>query len=159
MVNLVCHLYRQTLGKKVLDLYCGTGNFTLPLALAGANITGVEQNPESICWAGMNAEKYNLTSIRFIVTDAGKYLQTFSGQPAPYDTVVLDPPRQGLGRHTETLAALRPKKIIYVSCNPVTLARDTAILIKRGYNLFSLTPVDMFPQTNHIETVSLLEKN
>lgn len=159
LVDLASRLYRQTEGRKVLDLFCGMGNFSIPLALCGASISGIEQNPESIRWAERNAQKNGLLQYRFLADDVGRYLHSLANQADRYDFVLLDPPRQGLGRQTYTLAALGAKNILYISCDPATMARDLAVLTGNGYRLCSLTPVDMFPQTHHIETVTLLEKN
>jgi 23S rRNA (uracil1939-C5)-methyltransferase len=86
-------------------------------------------------------------------------VRRFMQQASAFDLILLDPPRTGLGRESGLLPDLAPGKIIYVSCDPATLARDIAILAARGYKASSVTPVDMFPQTHHIESVALLEKN
>lgn len=159
LIGLVCEQYRQTNGQNTLELYCGMGNFSIPVALAGARITGVEQNPESIRWAQINAKKSGLDNCRFQVNNVSRYLQILENSPDRFDTVFLDPPRQGLGKNTKTLARLAPQHIIYISCDPATLARDLNVLINSNYSLKNLTPVDMFPQTHHVESVALLEKN
>lgn len=159
LAALVCRLYRQTGGRKVLDLFCGMGNFSIPIALCGAGMTGIEQNPESIRWAELNARQNGLHRCRFHTSDVGRYLHSLSGRADRFDVVLLDPPRQGLGGHASALAGIGAHTILYVSCDPATLARDLAVLTICGYRLRSLTPVDMFPQTHHLESVALLEKN
>lgn len=159
LIALVCRQYMKGGGQKVLDLYCGMGNFSVPVGLSGAEVTGVEQNPESIRWAEYNAQKSGLNQCCFLVSDVGRYLHAHQNTTARFDVVLLDPPRQGLGKHTHLLARFEPKSIIYISCDPATLARDLAVLTNSGYSLTRLTPVDMFPQTHHIESVALLEKN
>ncbi|MDH3330521.1 MAG: 23S rRNA (uracil(1939)-C(5))-methyltransferase RlmD [Desulfobulbaceae bacterium] len=159
LIALVCRQYMKVGGQKVLDLYCGMGNFSVPVGFGGAEVTGVEQNPESIRWAQFNANKSGLDQCRFLVSDVGRYLHTRQKATARFDAVLVDPPRQGLGKYIHPLTRLEPQSILYISCDPATLARDLAAMTKKGYNLTSLTPVDMFPQTHHIESVVLLEKN
>jgi len=146
-------------GSRVLDLFCGMGNFSIPLAIAGTRVTGVEWNRESIARAAINAGAAGATDTRFIAGDVFSVLRRFSRHQAPFDLVLLDPPRSGAAREAPLLADLGVKKILYVSCDPATLARDIVILAAKGYSLASITPVDMFPQTHHIESVVLLEKN
>ncbi len=142
----------------VLDLYCGMGNFSLPLALRGALVTGIEQNRHSIRWAGRNAAVAGLATCRFLAGDVEAHLIRLHKQRATFDCILLDPPRQGLGKATALLPALRARRIVAISCDPATQARDLGRIIAKGYRLRSITPVDMFPQTHHIESVALLEK-
>ncbi|MDW7774343.1 MAG: 23S rRNA (uracil(1939)-C(5))-methyltransferase RlmD [Desulfobulbaceae bacterium] len=160
LIAQVCREYVRTgRGRTVLDLYCGMGNFSIPIALCGAEVTGIEHNPESIKWSVFNARQAGLDRCSFLADDVGRRLQDFLSRSQGFEVILVDPPRQGLGKHTPLLAALKPETIIYVSCDPATLARDLAALTKSGYRISSLTPVDMFPQTHHIESVALLEKN
>ena len=159
LIQLVCSNVRSSGGKKLLELYCGMGNFSIPVGLAGIGITGVEQNRESIRWAAFNAKNAGLEKSNFLADDVGRYLANLVHHVPDFDTILLDPPRQGLGGNTKKVAELDPKNIIYVSCDPATLARDLGVLTGAGYSLKSLTPVDMFPQTHHIESVACLEKN
>jgi 23S rRNA (uracil1939-C5)-methyltransferase len=158
LISLVCGLLENPGGKRVLDLFCGMGNFSIPLALCGADVTGVDVNREGIARAELNAKAGGIAA-RFITADAGSYLEGRGGKGDDFATVLLDPPRQGLGRHVRSLAGLAPETILYVSCDPATLARDLSVLAGSGYLPQSVTPVDMFPQTRHIETVVLLKKN
>jgi 23S rRNA (uracil1939-C5)-methyltransferase len=161
LLELVCRLYTNTKkdGWNLLDLYCGTGNFSVPLGLSGATITGIEQNSESITWAIHNAKTAGLDKFSFKTGDVTQELGKLDKSNVRFDTVLLDPPRQGLGKSTRFLAGLDPQNIFYISCDPATLMRDLTVLIERGYQLSTLAPVDMFPQTHHIETVAILEKN
>jgi len=158
LVHLVCTLAGTIRDAAILDLYCGMGNFSIPLALMGATVSGVERNPESIRWAKHNAETSGVTC-SFFAVDVRRHLLELSNKQQRVDIIIVDPPRRGLNKTVGLLPKLQPQKIIYVSCDPATLARDIAILAQQGYILQQLTPVDMFPQTHHIESVALLEKN
>lgn len=158
LVRLVCRLAGNVHGQSILDLYCGTGNFSIPLALRGATITGMELDRESIRWAKFNAETTGM-QCRFIAADVHKTLLELVQTGQQVDIIILDPPRRGIGKAAGLLPKLQPRKIIYISCDPATLARDLATLCDRGYSLGQLIPVDMFPQTHHIESLALLEKN
>jgi 23S rRNA (uracil1939-C5)-methyltransferase len=158
LIRFVCDLAGELRGKTVLDLYCGMGNFSIPLALKGAAVTGIEQNRESISWAQFNAESAGVTC-SFFVSDVLNSLRELAKNRQQVDTIILDPPRRGIGKAANLLPELQPQQIIYISCDPATLARDLATLCNRGYSLGQLIPVDMFPQTHHIESVALLEKN
>ena len=159
LVNLVCRLTGNIKGMELLDLYCGTGNFSIPLALKGASVTGIEVNQEAIIQAKQNALKLGLNNVRFVDRDVHKWIRRAGKHSKEYNVIVLDPPRQGMGKNITHLASLSPSKIIYISCDPATLARDIALLSGLGYQLSEVTPLDMFPQTHHVECVALLEKN
>jgi len=159
LIELACRLYSKTGGPRLLDLYCGMGNFSVPLGLSGATVTGIEQNRESIQWARYNAKRAGLTEFSFNTGDVVNELRQLQGQNTLFDVILLDPPRKGLGKAAHLLADLGPQSILYISCDPATLVRDLAVLIEREYNLTTLAPVDMFPQTHHIESVAFLEKN
>jgi len=141
----------------VLDLFCGMGNFSIPLAMRGMAVTGVEHNGRSIRWAKENSRANGLTA-RFLAADVEQQLQALVAAQARFDAVLLDPPRQGLGKDAALLPLLHPAHILSVSCDPATLARDLAVIVKGGYRLTRLVPVDMFPQTHHLESVALLER-
>ncbi len=142
-----------------LDLFCGMGNFAIPLALRGASVTGIEHNQRSIHWAGRNAVEAGLTSCRFHIGDVEAQLRQMVKRRARFDIILLDPPRQGLGKAAALLPELAPRQIVAISCDPATQARDLGQIIAGGYHLRHITPVDMFPQTHHIESVALLERN
>lgn len=159
LIGLVCRLSGDGRGQRILDLFCGMGNFSVPLGLGHAAVTGIEQNRESIARARSNAAAAGLHDCDFQEIDVAAGLRQCLGAGIHFDCVVLDPPRQGLGKSVALLLDLAPGRIIYVSCDPATLMRDLGLFITGGYKLLSLTPVDMFPQTHHIESVALLEKN
>lgn len=142
-----------------LDLFCGMGNFSIPLALTGATVTGVEHNRSSIFWAQANSRANGLTTTRFLAADVERQITTLIAGTARFDCILLDPPRQGLGKAAALLPQLQPERILAVSCDPATQARDLALIGQGGYRLRRLVPVDMFPQTHHIESVALLERN
>ncbi len=135
----------------ILDLYCGAGNLTLPLAGRCKKATGVDKDPSAISDAISNAKVNSIKNINFICSDASRGLKSIS-KPLP-DIVVLDPPREGGLDVIRGIAGLKPKRVVYVSCNPSTLARDLAVLIKEGYVVNRARVIDMFPQTYHIEGV------
>ncbi len=159
LIGLVCRLSGDGSGRRILDLFCGMGNFSVPLGLGHAAVTGLERNRESIARARANAAAAGLHDCEFQDIDVAAGLRQCLGAGLYFDCVVLDPPRQGLGKNAALLLDLAPGRIIYVSCDPATLMRDLHLLVAGGYRLLSLTPVDMFPQTHHIESVALLEKN
>ena len=139
--------------KSILDLYCGTGTISLCLAKAGAEVTGVEIVPGAVENARKNAERNGLHA-RFLCCDSADL-----DPERHFDAVVVDPPRKGLGEKViEDLARIAPDRIIYVSCNPATLARDLKILSERGYMMKSAEAYDMFPRTAHVETVVLMSR-
>jgi 23S rRNA (uracil1939-C5)-methyltransferase len=139
-------------GARVLDLYCGAGNFTLPLARRGADVTGIERDALAVEAGRANAARLGLGA-RFVAGDVAAALATIDG---PVDAIVLDPPRAGAADALPALVALRPSRIVYVSCDPATLARDCRTLAAHGYGLRAVQPVDVFPQTFHVEAVALL---
>ncbi|ADW17093.1 RNA methyltransferase, TrmA family [Desulfobulbus propionicus DSM 2032] len=145
--------------RAALDLFCGMGNFSIPLGLMGTQVSGVEHNRTSVHWAEHNSRAAGLTTARFRSADVGQALRSLVARKARFDCVLLDPPRQGLGKTAALLARLGPQHILSISCDPATLARDLALIVQNGYRIVQVTPVDMFPQTHHIETVALLERN
>ncbi len=143
----------------ILDLYGGSGTIALPLAASGANVVSVEINPDSSL-SGRKAAKMNgIDSVSFITSPARQFLTDSSRSGRSWDTVIIDPPRAGLGiRISRLLRKINSGKIIYVSCNPFSLARDLRIITERDWTVQKVQPIDMFPQTDHIETVVLLER-
>ncbi len=162
LIRLVCDLAGalsgDLSGKTVLDLYCGMGNFSIPLGLCGGTVTGIEGNRESIHWAKENARQASI-SARFLVADVRAALKQLVEHGEKVDCILLDPPRSGVGKDIILLSHLEPEKIIYVSCDPATLARDLNLLCTHGYMITRVVPVDMFPQTSHVESVVLLERS
>ena len=147
--------------EKVLDAYCGTGTIGLIAAEYAGEVTGVELNPEAVRNAVSNAKRNQRKNIRFIQGDAGEYMQKMAAQRETMDVVLMDPPRAGSDEaFLSSLVTLAPEKVVYISCNPVTLARDLKYLGKHGYRVNRAVPVDMFPWTaeEHVETVVLLSR-
>lgn len=146
--------------KRVLDLYCGTGLFSLPLAKAGATVTAIEENRQAIGDAEANVRINKLPAgrIRFMAARVEDALQRVSG--ASWDAIVLDPPRQGCPPAVidAIVDRIRAPKVVYVSCNPDVLAKDVPRIRKSGYRIDRVQPVDMFPHTEHIETVMVFSR-
>ena len=146
----------------LLDLYCGAGTIGLTMAKNAKQIIGVEVIPEAIENAKENAEINGITNARFICDDASGAAKTLFDEGIRPDAVVLDPPRKGCSRDVlETVADMSPDRVVYVSCDSATLARDCKIFSELGYAVKEYTAVDMFPRTTHCECVALLikEKN
>jgi 23S rRNA (uracil1939-C5)-methyltransferase len=147
----------------VLDLYCGAGTLTLVLARAAREVVGVESVGTAVVAARRNAERNGLANARFVEGDARRVLREWArgerpGQPRP-EVVVVDPPRAGLHpRVVARVAELEPRRVVYVSCNPATLARDVKDFGALGYRLLETAPFDLFPHTPHIECVARLER-
>ncbi len=143
----------------VIDAYCGIGTISLFLAQKAKHVYGVEIVPEAISDAKRNAELNGIYNTTFEVGAAEEILPKWKEQGINADVIVVDPPRKGCDQALlETLIELKPKKIVYVSCNPSTLARDLRILEDGGYKAIEVQPVDMFPQTGHVETIVALYK-
>ena len=140
-------------GKQVLELYSGIGNLTIPLALAGARVTGVEADPASIKDARRTAQTMGLAGITFIPGDVKDVFSDRAVKRSGFDVVVLDPPRTGARPVMGAIAALGAADTFYISCWPPTLARDLAVLTGKGWRLVSAVPLDMFPQTFHVEAL------
>jgi 23S rRNA (uracil1939-C5)-methyltransferase len=145
--------------EQVLDLYCGNGNFSLPIARHVSQVTGIEEYAGSIDAAMENCRKNRIVNAAFICADAAAGTRKLVDDGRRFDTVVLDPPRSGAAEAIPEICRLNPAQIIYISCDPSTLARDCGMLAGNGYSVTECVPVDMFPQTYHIESVTLLKKN
>jgi len=146
-------------GEVVLDAYCGTGTISLFLSKKAKKVYGVEIVPEAIENAKKNAKENNVNNTEFIVGEAEKVIPKLISQGVRADVVVVDPPRKGCDKTLlEAICHMGPKTIVYVSCDPGTLARDLGILDELGYKTLEIQPVDMFPQTAHIECVTRIEK-
>jgi len=144
----------------VIDAYCGTGTLSLFFAKSAKKVFGIEIEKSAIDDAKKNAAENKISNAEFIVGDAVKIIPELYAKKIFADVVIVDPPRAGCDKKVlETFAAMKPKKIIYVSCNPATLARDLKILQDLNYSTKKIQPVDMFPFTSHIEAVALIEKN
>ncbi len=142
----------------VIDAYCGIGTISLFLAEKAKHVYGVEIVPEAITDAKRNAKLNHIDNATFAVGEAEKVIPWWHAQGIQADVIVVDPPRKGCDEALlKTMLQMKPKRIVYVSCNPGTLARDLRILEDGGYATQEVTPVDMFPQTTHVECVALIE--
>lgn len=143
----------------VLDLYCGIGTISLLLAGRSRQVIGVEYVEDAVVDARNNAEMNGISNVDFYAGDAGTVLENLAGEGINFDVAVLDPPRAGCdAKVLRILANLKVPRIVYVSCNPASLARDLKLLAEMGYGLKEAQPVDMFPQTSHVECVVLMSK-
>lgn len=146
--------------KTVLDLYCGIGTIGLSMAHKANKIIGAEIVKKAIEDANINAQINNINNAEFICGDASSVADNLSAKRVKPDVVIIDPPRKGCDRTLiETVALkLSPERVVYVSCDPATLARDIAVFGELGFNAIKVVPVDMFPNTAHVETVCLLSR-
>ncbi len=144
--------------EEVVDLFCGIGTFALALATRARRVTGIELDPVSVDTARENATLNRLDNVEFHTSPAARLLTLLAGRGSP-DVVVLDPPRAGAGVHvTRPLGRLAPPRIVYVSCNPTTLAPDLREFIAHGYAVTAVQPMDLFPHTYHVECVVRLDR-
>ena len=141
----------------LIDLYCGTGTIGLTMADKAKNVLGIEIIPQAIENAKKNAKMNGIDNAEFICSDAKTAAQDLAKKKTLPDVVVIDPPRKGCDKEViESVCIMNPKRIVYVSCDPETLARDLALFEEKGYKTKEVTPVDMFPRTQHVETVVLM---
>ncbi|MDR3309925.1 MAG: 23S rRNA (uracil(1939)-C(5))-methyltransferase RlmD [Oscillospiraceae bacterium] len=145
-------------GDTALDMYCGAGTITLALAKSGASVYGAEIVPEAVLNARENAERNGAANAAFVCADAEDAAARFAGERIPPKTVVVDPPRKGLAPGTVAEIAAMTGRVVYVSCDPATLARDVKLFAERGFSLRNVKMFDMFPRTAHIECAALLER-
>jgi len=150
--------YAELTGNETaVDLYCGIGTITLFLAKRAKKVYGIEVVPEAILDARYNAEMNGMDNVEFILGEAEKVMPEMAEKGIRPDVIVVDPPRKGCDEKTlEAIVKTSPERIVYVSCNPATLARDLRYLEDRGYKMEKVQPVDMFPQTSHVECVVLM---
>jgi len=155
----VVRLAEPKAGLRALDLYCGVGAIALSLARAGMEVQGIEENLQAVRDARANAERNQVQRARFAEGDAAERLMKLTPEGARFDLVTLNPPRRGAAPEVrDAIAALAPQRIVYLSCDPDTLARDLADLAARGYRTESVEPFDFLPQTEHVEAVALLAR-
>lgn len=140
---------------RVLDLFCGLGNFSLPLARQVQEVVAVEGVQVMVERAAANAQANGLSNAHFFQADLSNSLAAAPWAAEGFSAVLLDPPRDGALQAVEGMAKLGAKRVVYVSCNPATLARDTAVLVQQGYRLKRAAILDMFPQTAHVEAMAL----
>lgn len=145
--------------ERVIDAYCGTGTIGILASKHAKEVIGVELNKDAIKDAVTNAKRNDIRNIRFFCDDAGKFMVEMAEKKEQADVVIMDPPRTGSSEEfLSSVVKLSPKKVVYVSCGPDTLARDLKYLTKHGYRVMECTPFDCFPMTSHIETVCLLSR-
>jgi 23S rRNA (uracil1939-C5)-methyltransferase len=154
MLELVRAVLEPASGRRLLDLYSGAGAFALPLAAAGAELTAVEEHRAALADGRRSAQLNEVSNVRFVHAPVERALPALQGN---FDGVLLDPPRRGCPPAVlEELARLRPPRLVYISCHPGILSRDLPPLLRTGYRLERIQPIDLFPQTPHIETVVVM---
>lgn len=159
MIDLTLELLDPQLTDRVLDLFCGLGNFTLPLARQCAQVVGVEGDKDLVQRARDNAARNAITNVEFHVANLAEDVTIYPWLKKPFDKLLLDPPRSGALEMIPAIAKLGCKRIVYVSCNPSSLARDAGLLVhEHGYRLVKVGVMDMFPHTAHVESIALFEK-
>jgi 23S rRNA (uracil1939-C5)-methyltransferase len=141
--------------QRVIELYCGAGNLSLPLASRARELIGIEQNHTAVADAQANAARANLTNARFLCASARTGLRHLLRTRTYGDVVVLDPPRRGAADVIDEVPRLGAQKVVYVSCDPATLARDLQRLQMYGYRTQTLQPLDLFPHSYHVETIAV----
>ncbi len=151
--------YAELTGEEtVIDAYSGIGTITLSLADKAKHVYGIETVEPAVENAKANAALNHIENVTFEAGLAEEVMEEWSKEGRKADVLVVDPPRKGLeGQFIDAVLEMKPTKMIYVSCNPATLARDLALLADGGYTVEKIQPVDLFPQTNHVESVALLQ--
>jgi 23S rRNA (uracil1939-C5)-methyltransferase len=159
MVAAAVDLLQPASSDAVLDLFCGLGNFTLPLAARAGKVVGVEGDAALVAKARANAERNALGSVEFHVDNLFEPAGCGEWSKNPYDLVFLDPPRAGASEIMERMAHWRPRRVVYISCHPGSLARDAGVLVDaHGYTLTGAGVMDMFPHTTHVESIAVFER-
>ncbi len=159
-------LYKKAIGmakltgtETVIDAYCGIGTIGIIASDYAKKVIGVELNKDAVKDANINAKRNDAKNIEFFSNDAGVFMSQMAEQKESADVVFMDPPRSGsTEQFMDAVAGLKPGKVVYISCNPVTLERDLVYLTKKGYKAVKAVPVDMFPWTGHVEVITLLQK-
>lgn len=161
MIHLACELLQLQQGERVLDLFCGLGNFSLPIARRvgeTGQVVGVEASDEMVQRATENAKANQLSQAMFFSQDLTKDFSHHSWAKQGFDALLIDPPRSGAFEVMQYVPNFGAKRIVYVSCNPSTLARDAGVLAQYGYRLKKAAVMDMFTHTEHVESIALFEK-
>jgi len=158
MVELVSSLAAKSQAQTCLELFAGAGNFSFALAKKLNKLAAVEQDRNAVSLADMLKKESGAENVEFVARNSESYLSHALKRRLNFDLVALDPPRAGAKKESAKILRLEPKTIIYVSCEPSTLARDLKLLTDAGYQLEKIIPIDMFPQTFHIESISLLNR-
>lgn len=160
MVHFAVEQLQAGLEDRVLDLYCGIGNFSLPIARKAGSVLGVEGEANLVARAGENARRNELSNVEFRVADLSRIDGTESWVKAGCDRMLLDPARSGAAEVVSRMQLFQPERIVYVSCHPGTLARDADTLVnEQGYNLDAAGIIDMFPHTAHVESIAVFTKS
>lgn len=158
MINLAIDLLAPSSTDRVLDLFCGLGNFTLPLARRVSHVVGVEGDEAMVVRGRENAQHNQLSNVTFYGADLTSDFTSSVWAKEGFDKILLDPPRSGAFEMVQYLPKFNASTIVYVSCNPATLARDAGELVKNGYVLKKAGVMDMFPHTTHVESIALFER-
>lgn len=159
MIRRAVDLLDPQPGDRVLDLFCGLGNFTLPIATLSGEVVGVEGDSDLVRRAGLNAQRNGIENAHFHVADLNEDLDSAPWLKQPYDKVLVDPPRSGAEFILPHLAASGAGRMVYVSCHPSSLARDAGVLVHQyGFSLLGAGVMDMFPHTGHVESIALFER-
>lgn len=159
IINYVLDRSRDLNKAKILDLCCGMGNFSIPLALSASAVVGVESQAAAVRAARKNSSNAGISNSTFIKGDIATVCKKLIEEKQLFGLTVIDPPRQGAIGLGSEIAQLTSRRILYISCDPATLVRDITNLQQFGFQLVAVQPFDMFPQTHHIEVVAVLEKN
>ena len=159
LYNTAVQMAELTAKTRVLDAYCGIGTISLLAAKSAKSVVGVELNKKAVTDAIANASLNRQKNVEFVCADAGEYMVAAAARKDAPDVVFMDPPRSGSDeKFLSSLVKASPEKVVYISCNPQTQARDLTFLTAHGYRVSKIQPVDMFPGTVHVETVCLLSK-
>ena len=160
MIGRAMRLLNPQAGERIADLFCGLGNFTLPIARSGAQVLGIEGSDALVKRAQQNAASNGLAdNTSFMAMNLFEMTEAIFAQLGHFDKLLIDPPRDGAFELVKSLGGDNaPKLIVYVSCNPATLARDAAELVQRGYVLKSAGVMNMFPHTSHVESIAVFER-
>ena len=160
MVSAAMRLLAPTPADAVLDLFCGLGNFTLSLAARAGRVVGVDGDAALVAKARANALRNGAANAQFHAENLFEPQRLGSWGQDPYDLVLLDPPRAGAAEILERMPQWRPRRVVYISCHPGSLARDAGVLAGvQGYRLTGAGVMDMFPHTTHVESIAVFEKN
>ena len=159
LISIVSEFAALKHHETVLDLFCGSGNFSIPLAAAAGSLLGIEGQGGAIRSARANSATAGLVNTTFEKRPIHAACEELAKRGSTFDCLVIDPPRQGIPGLAGRLHSLCRSRLVYISCDPATLCRDLADLRSAGFTITRIQPVDMFPQTHHVETIVLLEKN
>ena len=160
MIQQALSLLEPEAGHRVLDLFCGLGNFTLPLARHAGYVTGVEGEAGLVKRARENAAANGIENAEFHAVDLGEDPTGQAWMKQSYDRILLDPPRSGAEEMVKCIGPLGAERIVYVSCHPGSLARDAGVLVNTlGYTLQAAGVMDMFPHTTHVESMALFVRD